>query len=104
MAEEQKKKDILDDLKQLRDELKVKMRLGSMDAHDEWSKLEAKFKDINERLKPAGEAAFVAVDTAAAVLAEELQGGYEHLRKVLSGKENAAEDVVEDAGEDAGEE
>ena len=67
-------------LKQERDELALKVHLGSKDAAAEWEKLEAKWHEISTtKLPPMKQAA---QETAAGV-AEELKKGYERFRKLL---------------------
>ena len=67
-------------LKQERDELALKVHLGSKDAAAEWEKLETKWREISAtKLPPMKQAA---QETAAGV-AEELKKGYERIRKLL---------------------
>jgi hypothetical protein len=67
-------------LKQERDELALKVHLGSKDAAAEWEKLETKWREVAAtKMPPMKEAAR---ETTAGV-AEELKKGYERFRKLL---------------------
>jgi len=46
---------IVDQMKQTRDELKLKTHLMKMDVRDEWDKLEVKFDDMKNSLTQAKE-------------------------------------------------
>ena len=41
--------DLMDELKQKRDELRLKIHLGSKEAQDEWQELEKKMQDFSSR-------------------------------------------------------
>ena len=45
----------LEDVQQLRDEIKLKLHLASMDAKDQWSQLEAQLQELEDEAKHAGE-------------------------------------------------
>ena len=74
-------------LKQERDELALKVHLGSKDAAAEWEKLEVKWREFTATKMPPMKQA--AKETAAGVgaaldgAAEELKKGYERIRKLL---------------------
>ena len=73
--------DYWEDLKRLRDEIELKIQLGSMDLKDEWERLEKKWAEFvreAELEKTAKE-----VGEAVRGLAAELREGYERLRKAL---------------------
>ena len=76
-------KDMLDNLQQKRDELKVKIHLGSMEARDEWSTLEKKWekfaKDAVKELDEGSKAVGEELDA----LGDELAKGYEVIKKKL---------------------
>ena len=75
------KKDLMEELGRLRDEVRLKMNLASMEARDEWEKLEerwAQFRrkaDLDETVDGIGDSAGDLVD--------ELRKGYERIRKAL---------------------
>jgi vacuolar-type H+-ATPase subunit D/Vma8 len=73
--------DILDDLKQKRDELRVQMHLASKEAQDEWEELEGKMKDLSRRaqLEQTGDG----VSDALGKLGHELKLGYKRLRDAI---------------------
>jgi 5'-deoxynucleotidase YfbR-like HD superfamily hydrolase len=73
--------DLLDELKQKRDELRVQIDLASKEARDEWRELEKKMDEFAHRakLKETGEG----VGKALQQVGEELQRGYERIREAL---------------------
>ena len=73
-------------LAELRDDLKVRIHLGEMDARDQWQKLEPKWWELQRRVTAVEKASAGAVQeiTAAAdLLIEELLKGYGQIRKAL---------------------
>lgn len=77
--------DLVDDLKQTRDELRVKMHLASMEAKEQWDALEAKWEKFAARARledTAGE-----VGDAMRALGEELRMGYERIRAALTAED-----------------
>jgi uncharacterized phage infection (PIP) family protein YhgE len=94
---------LIDDLKQLKDELTVKANLGMAEAQDELEKLEPVFDDLKEKagkiadvagdsaseLKAAAELGIDAkssddVDTALELAADELKSAYGKIKDILS--------------------
>ncbi len=73
--------DILEDLKQRRDELRVQMHLASKDLQDEWEELEGKMKEFSERAQI--EATAEGIGDALGGLGHELKLGYERLRDAI---------------------
>jgi hypothetical protein len=74
-------------LKQQRDELRLKIHLGSMEAQEEWEELEKKWKDAESRLGDARETAVdVSRDVADGVklVAKELGSAYQRIKEGLS--------------------
>lgn len=73
-------------LEQQRDELKLKLHLAKADARDEWAKLEQKWEQLSAKTQQAkqvlGESS-ANVRTAAKILADEINKGYQRLRKVF---------------------
>lgn len=81
---------LVEDLKQHRDELKLKMHLAKADAQDEWEKLEqrlegleAKFDARKEAVEEVVDEASDNVEAALELAAEEIKKGYARLRKML---------------------
>lgn len=75
--------DLMERLKQQRDELRLKMHLARADARDEWDELETKWERLKERMRAAsGEASDAKGDIGAAAreLAAEIKKGYERIR------------------------
>jgi len=76
----------LEDLRATRDELRVKMHLGKLEAQDQWKQIEKQWQHVESKLKLAGETGReVAEDIgeAASLAVEELKEGYAKLRKLL---------------------
>ena len=75
--------DLIEELKQKRDELRVQMNLASKEARDEWEELEAKMEDFTARanLGETGEG----VGKALGQVGHELKLGYERLWKAVKG-------------------
>jgi len=72
---------IVTDLKQLRDEARVKAHLGAMEAQDEWRKLETKWENFEARAKLDRSAKDVGA--ALGLLASELKTAYERIAKAV---------------------
>ncbi len=80
--------EILEDLKQRRDELRVKINLASKEIKDEWEELEEKMEDFSgkarqfaedAKLKETGEG----IGDALGQLGHELKAGYDRIREAL---------------------
>jgi hypothetical protein len=78
MADMQK---LTDDLKRIRDEIKLKIHLGSMEAQDEWANLEKRWQTFREN----AELNRTAEDVGGSVkrLGSELKTAYDRIRKAL---------------------
>jgi chromosome segregation ATPase len=79
-------KETLSELREERDELKVKLRLAKMQAGDEWEKLEDQLEKLEAKTKELGSAASDAsqdISSAAKLLAEEIANGFKKIRKHL---------------------
>ena len=72
---------LLAGLKQKRDELAVQIKLGSMEAKQEWEELEAKFNEFSSKAQL--EESAEGVKQALTSLGDELKKGYERLTKAL---------------------
>ncbi|UZE95306.1 hypothetical protein [Alkalimarinus alittae] len=76
--------DIVDELKQERDELRVKLKLAKMDAGDEWEKVESQLEKLEAKAKEIGSATAEAskeIGAAAKLLAEEVRDGFKSIAK-----------------------
>jgi SMC interacting uncharacterized protein involved in chromosome segregation len=76
----------LEDLRATRDELRVRVHLGKLDAQDQWEQIEKQWQHVESKLKLAGETGRdVAEDIgeAASLAVEEMKEGYSKLRKLL---------------------
>ena len=73
--------DLVDELKQKRDELLLQIHLGSKEAQDEWQDLEKKMQDFTSRaeLGKTGEG----LGEALGQLGDELKRGYERIRDAI---------------------
>ena len=78
--------DILSDLTRLREEIALRIHLGSMDAKKEWERLEKKLEDVKAQSKHIAE---VASDSAEGVgkaldlAVAEIKKGYERIKTLL---------------------
>lgn len=73
--------DILRDLRTRRDELKVRIHLGSKEAQDEWHRLEERWNEF--AAKAHVEDSAEGISSALGLLKEELVRGYERVRNAL---------------------
>ena len=76
----------LEQLKQLRDELQVKLHLAKADAKDEWTRLEKQWQEVKPKLEAAREEAGKTAESVGAALGraiDELKKGYDRLRNRL---------------------
>ena len=76
----------LENLRELRDELRVQTELGRAELRDRWHELERRWHQLEGRLKVVREGLREDgqdVREAARLLASELRESYEHLRKRL---------------------
>jgi hypothetical protein len=76
----------VDELMTLRDELRVKVHLGKMEAQELWEGLEHHWDQAEGKLKVLADASAEAagsVGEAAELVVEEVKAGYEKLRRLL---------------------
>ncbi len=87
MAEDKGTLDQLgDELKQIRDEIELKLHLASADARDEFAALEKKLEHYRARLDVVGKATEEAaedVGDALSLLGQEIKKGYQKIRGLL---------------------
>ncbi len=77
---------LMQQLEQERDELKVKFGLAKLEARDEWQQLEKKMEALRGRMKVVGEEAKDAsgdVGAALDTVAEEIKEGFARLKKLI---------------------
>jgi len=77
---------LIDDLKQVRDEVELRIHLAAADVRDEWDVVERKWAHLRGRAKRVGEAVEEAADDvgeALDVVADEVKRGYERIRNLL---------------------
>jgi hypothetical protein len=74
------------ELRTMRDELRVQMHLSKLEARDLWDQLEGNWEHVESKLGEIGEASQETaedVGQAAKLLLDELKEGYRRLRKLL---------------------
>jgi hypothetical protein len=73
--------EILQDLKQRRDELRLKIHLASRELQDEWDELETKMSDFSRRagIRETGDG----LGKALGSLGTELKTGYQRIHRAL---------------------
>lgn len=73
--------DLMEELKQKRDELRVQMNLASRELKDEWDELEEKMEEFSEKanLEETGKG----LSKAVGQLGQEIKLGYERLWKAM---------------------
>ena len=78
--------DIIDDLKQERDELILKFKLAKLEANEDWLKLEAKMAKLEAKTKELGDATAEAsqdIGAAARLLGEEIRDAFRKIARHL---------------------
>jgi hypothetical protein len=80
--------DIIEDLKQKRDELRVQIHLGSKEVKEEWEELEEKMNDFSARTKQFANDARIketgeGVGEALKKLGREIKMGYDRIREAV---------------------
>ena len=77
---------VVEDLKQMRDELEVQLHLASADARDEFAELEKKWEQLRSKAEQVGDVAEDAAESvgdAVGLVAEELKKGYKRIKGML---------------------
>ena len=75
-----------DELRGLRDDLKLQLHLGRMEAQERFEKVEKDWEHLEAKLKLVAEASRESSDEvgeAARLLVEEIREGYRHVRSLL---------------------
>lgn len=78
--------ELVEKLKQERDELGVKLHLAKMEANEEWQELERKWSKLEAKMKQVGDAASEStgdVRAAAELLGQEIKAGFKRIAKQL---------------------
>lgn len=87
MSEERSRvQELISSLKQQRDELRLKMHLGSEEAKDQWEKLEEKFQQLTSDYEPLKHAVDESADDiweSLKLVAGEIKTGFNRIRKSL---------------------
>lgn len=82
----EKWQELVTDLERERDELKLKIKLGTKDAHDQVGKLDDKIQQLKIKADAAASEAKDAMEDVGDVakkLAEEIKAGFDRVRKTL---------------------
>lgn len=72
---------MMNDLRQMADEIRVQLHLGGMEAKDAWAKFEPKLHAFEQKFERAAEDAGDDLDELAAVLRKEMQKIKDRLHK-----------------------
>jgi hypothetical protein len=86
MAEIKDVHGIVEDLKEQRDRLRVRVHLAKAEVKDEWEALEKRWEHVRGKLALVGDEAGAAAHEVGAALqlaAEEIQRGYERITRLL---------------------
>jgi chromosome segregation ATPase len=78
--------DMLEELKQERDELQVKLHLAKLEASDEWDRIQAKLEKLEAKARDLAGATAEAskgIGAAAKLLGEEIRDGFKLIAKRL---------------------
>ena len=80
--------DLMQDLKQVRDEMRLQIHLASKEAKEEWDELEDKMEDFSAKAKKFSDDAKLketgeGLSDALGKVGHELKLGYERLRKAM---------------------
>ena len=76
--------EMVDNLREDRDELRVQMRLAKMEAGDEWREIEAKLAKLEAKTKELGGATAQAskeIGAAAKLLGQEIRDGFKSIAR-----------------------
>ena len=79
--------ELIQSMKQERDELKLKIHLAEMDAKDEYDRLSRKFEELTSQYEPVSDAVKESADNLVAALmlaGEEIKNGFHRVRKAIS--------------------
>ncbi len=74
-------KALVDELKQTRDEVKLKIHLGSKELQDEWNELEGKWDDFEAKAKLGDSAENIGEATS--MLGDELSKAFKKIKSAL---------------------
>lgn len=86
MSDKNVLQELIDGLKQTRDELKLQMHLAEMEARDEYDRLSGNFDELTSQFQPLKDAVGDTADNVIAALtlaAEEMKSGFLRVAKSL---------------------
>jgi hypothetical protein len=72
----------IDDLRSMREQLRLQLHLGSAELKKRWDHLEARWRELEDRMRPIGDRADDALE-ALRTLVQEIRAAYQDLRKRL---------------------
>jgi hypothetical protein len=71
----------LDQLRRLRDELRVQLHLGKSEIKQEWDRLEKRWVEVEGRMKQSGEGRAQEIGESIKELLHDIRQSYDHLRR-----------------------
>ncbi|MAT68171.1 MAG: hypothetical protein CMJ58_01470 [Planctomycetaceae bacterium] len=86
MSERDQLNDLVESLKQERDELKLRMHLAGMEVRDEYERLSGRVSELNAQFEPVREATEDAAGNVFAALmlaADEMKNGFQRIRQAV---------------------
>jgi len=78
--------ELISDLKQQRDQIRVRLHLGGQELKDEWGRLDDKLNQLNHRFDPIKDAVEEATEDvweSLQLLGNEIKEGFQRIRKSL---------------------
>lgn len=78
--------ELISDLKQQRDELRVKLNLGNKELHEEWERLDEKLNQLNHRFDPLKHAVGETAEDvweSLQIVGGEIKDGFTRIRKAI---------------------
>jgi hypothetical protein len=73
--------DELDQLRRLRDELRVQLHLGKTEVKQEWDRLEKRWVEVEGRIKHSGEDRIQEIGDSVKELLHDIRQSYDYLRR-----------------------
>ncbi len=90
MSERDNVNELIETLKQQRDELRLHLHLAGQEAKDEYDRLSDRMTELSDQYEPARQAMAETADNIFAALklaAEEMKHGFERVRKSIESKD-----------------
>lgn len=74
----------VEEIKRIRDEMRVKLNLAKKDIGDEWGELEKRWTQLQDRMKDVASDSSERMSAVTGDMLNELKSGYEKLRERVS--------------------